>query len=182
MPKDVRVLERVMIFIDGSNLYHSLKSQFGHADLNFEAFCRKITGDRRLVRIYYYNAPVDQTKEAEHYQDQQRFFQELRRIPYMEVRLGRLIYRGWPAEPPYEKGIDVMMTTDILLHSFRETYDTMIMVGGDTDLADALQAVKDMGRHVEVALFGGPWTSQRLRDVADRVLKIDGNFLKGSWK
>ncbi|MDP2727494.1 MAG: NYN domain-containing protein [Dehalococcoidia bacterium] len=171
-----------MVFIDGSNLYHSLKGQFGHADLNFEAFCRKLTQDRRLVRIYYYNAPVDQTKEPEHYQDQQKFFQEMRRIPYLEVRLGRLIYRNWPTEPPYEKGIDVMMTTDILLHCFRNTYDTMIMVGGDTDLADALQAVKDMGKHVEVALFGSPWTSQRLRDVADKVTKVDGNFLKGCWK
>ena len=182
MPKGLDTRERVMIFIDGSNLYHSLKSQFGHADINFEAFCRKLTGDRNHVRSYYYNAPIDQTKEAEHYQDQQKFFQDMRRIPYLEVRLGRLVYRNWPSEPPYEKGIDVMMTTDILLLSFRDTFDTLIMVGGDTDLADALQAVKDMGRHVEVALFGAPWTSQRLRDVADRIIKIDGNFLRGAGK
>jgi uncharacterized LabA/DUF88 family protein len=171
-----------MIFIDGSNLYHSLKSRFGHVDLDFEVFCRKLTAGRRLVRIYYYNAPVDQAKEPERYQDQQKFFQEMKRIPYLELRLGRLIYRNWPSEPPYEKGIDVMLTTDILLHCFRGTYDTLVLVGGDTDMADALQAVKDMGRHVEVALFGGPWTSQMLRDVADRVIKVDGNYLKGCWK
>lgn len=182
MPRGVAARERVMIFIDGSNLYHSLKSQFGHTDLNFEAFCRKMIGDRNLVRIYYYNAPVDQTKETEHYQDQQKFFQEMRRIPYLELRLGRLVYRNWPSEPPYEKGIDVMMTTDILLLCFRDTYDTMVMVGGDTDLADALQAVKDMGKHVETALFGAPWTSQRLRDVADKIVRVDGNFLRGCWK
>ncbi len=182
MPRGAEARERVMVFVDGSNLYHSLKSQFGHADLNFETFCRKVTGDRNMVRAYYYNATVDQTKEPEHYQDQSKFFQDMRRIPYLEVRLGRLVYRNWPSEPPYEKGIDVMMTTDILLLCFRDTYDTLIMVGGDTDLADALQAVKDMGKHVEVALFGAPWTSQRLRDVADKVVKIDGNFLRGCWK
>ena len=57
-----------------------------------------------------------------------------------------------------------------------------MLVSGDNDFADALQAVKDTGRHVEVALFGDAWSSQRLRDPADKSVRIDKKFLVGCWK
>ena len=53
---------RVMVYIDGSNLYHSLRQLAGRTDVDFSKFSRKLVGaDRQLVRTYYYNAPVDQT-------------------------------------------------------------------------------------------------------------------------
>ena len=173
--------DRVMVFIDGSNLYHSLRDYFKRSDLDFEKFYHKLVGVRRLVRVYYYNAVVDQTKDAQQYANQQRFFDKMRRLPYLEIRLGRLIYRGWPTTPPYEKGIDIKLATDMLVHAFRENYDVAILVSGDTDFADALQAVKDQGKHVEVALFGGGSSSQHLRDVADKVIILDQNYLQGCW-
>lgn len=132
--------------------------------------------------MYYYNAPVDQAREPERYSSQQRFFASLRTVAYLEVRLGRLIYRNWPQEPPYEKGIDVKLTADMLSHCFRGICDTVVLVSGDTDFADALQAVKDNGQHVEVALVAKPGASYRLREVADRVIVLDGAFLQGCWK
>lgn len=173
--------DRVMIFIDGSNMYHSLKAQFSQTNVDFEKFCDKLVGGRTLVRVYYYNAPVDQTKEPPRYRDQQRFFQRMRRIPYLELRLGRLIYRNWPQEPPYEKGIDVKLATDLLTHCHRGNYDVVVLVSGDNDFADALQAVKDAGRHVEVALFGAAWASQHLRDVADKTITLDAAFITECW-
>jgi uncharacterized LabA/DUF88 family protein len=174
--------ERVTIYIDGSNLYHLLKNEFSRTDLDFEKFCNKLLGGRHLVRIYYYNVPLDQTKEPERYKEQQKFFLGMRRLPYLEMRLGRLIYRNWPNEPPYEKGIDVKLATDMLVHGFRGNYDVIILVSGDSDFADALQAIKDQARHVEVALFGPAWTSQHLRDVADKVITLDADFLSQCWK
>lgn len=172
---------RVMVFIDGSNLYHSLRNEFGRSDLDFERFCARLVGNRRLSRAYYYNAPIDQTKEPGRYREQQRFFDRMRRVSYLEVKLGRLVYRNWPAEPPYEKGIDIKLATDLLTHCFRDNYDVAVLVSGDTDFADALQAVKDCAKHIEVVLFGGPRTSRHLRDVADRVVDADEAFLADCW-
>ncbi len=175
-------MSKTIIFIDGSNLYHSLKGLNSRTDLNFESFCRKLCAGRSLVRIYYYNAPVDQTKEPIRYKDQQKFFSQMRRVPYLELKLGRLIYRGsYPSVPPYEKGVDVLMSTDMLVHAFRGTFDELILVSGDTDFSDALQAVKDFGKHVEVALFPPLWSSQRLRDVADKVIEVTPDFLSDCW-
>lgn len=174
--------ERVMAFIDGNNLYHALKDRFGRASIDFSKLCEKLVAGRRLVRAYYYNAPLDQTRDRQRYQEQQRFFRSIQRLPYIELRLGRLVYRGGPTEAPYEKGVDVLLTTDMLVHAFRGNYETAILVSGDTDYAAALQAVKDQGKHVEVALFGDPWSSQLLRNVADKTLEIDSDFLKACWR
>ena len=173
--------EKVNVYIDGSNLYHTLRGVANRTDVDFGKFTAKLVGSRRLVRAYYYNAPVDQTKEADHYRGQQQFFQALRTIDYFEVILGRLIYRNWPNERPYEKGIDIKIATDMLVHGHRDNYDVAVLVSGDTDFADAIQAVKDLGHHVEVALFNVSG-SQRLREVADRVVTIDDSFLSDCWR
>lgn len=173
--------DRVMVYIDGSNLYHSLKQTAGRTDLDFHKFAKRLVGDRQLVRTYYYNAPIDQMKEPQRYKDQQRFFQALRRIDYFEVRLGRLVYRGWPSVPPYEKGVDIRLGTDMLVHGVAQNYDVAVLVSGDTDFADAVQAVKDRGLHVEAALFS-PTGSQRLRDVVDKVVPVDMSFLNDCWR
>lgn len=174
--------ERVMIFIDGSNLYHSLKNHYNRADLDLGKFTRKLLLKRQLVRIYYYNASVGQKQEPEVYKQQQAFFASVNAVPYTELRLGRLVYTNqWPSVPPYEKGTDVQLATDMITHSYKNNYDVAILVAGDNDFAGAVQAVKDNGKHVEVALFGKPGTSQQLRDVADRVIIIDPRLLKECW-
>ena len=174
--------ERVMIFIDGSNLYHSLKNHFGRTDLDIGKFSQRLLARRRLTRIYYYNAKVGYKEEPERYKKQQAFFAGVNAIPYSELRLGRLVYNNWPNVPPYEKGTDVQLATDMLTHSFRDNYDVAILVAGDTDFVGALQAVKDTGKHVEVALFGRAGTSWQLRRVADKLIPINARLLKDCWK
>jgi len=159
--------DRLMIFIDGSNLYHSLKGHFRRTDIDMGKFANKILDKRRLIRIY---------------RDQQAFFASVSAIPYCELRLGRLVYINWPNAPPYEKGVDIQLTTDLLTHSYKNNYDVAILVAGDSDYVGALQAVKDNGKNIEVALFGKERTSRPLREVADRVITIDRRLLKGCWK
>ena len=174
--------DRVMIFIDGSNMYHSLKGHFKRTDIDIGKFCQKLLDKRRLIRVYYYNAEVGRREEPERYKDQQKFFAGVQAIPYTELRLGRLVYNNWPNSPPYEKGVDIQLATDMITHGFKNNYDVAILVAGDNDFVGALQAVKDNGKNVEVALFGKERTSVQLRNVADRVITIDGRFLRNCWK
>jgi len=174
--------DRVMIFIDGSNLYHSLKGFFKRTDVDMGRFCHKLLEKRRLIRIYYYNARVGRKEEPERYKHQQVFFDGITAIPYTELRLGRLVYTNWPSVPPYEKGVDIQLATDMITHSFKNNYDVAILVAGDNDYVGALQAVKDNGKNVEVGLFGKERTSMQLREVADRVITLNARLLKGCWK
>ena len=174
--------DRVMIFIDGSNLYHSLKNFFKRTDIDIGKLSRRLLDKRRLVRIYYYNAKVGLKEEPQRYRDQQAFFDSVSAIPYCELRLGRLVYINWPNTPPFEKGVDIQLATDMITHSLKNNYDVAVLVAGDNDYVGALQAVKDNGKNVEVALFGKERTSRQLRVAADKVITINGRFLRGCWK
>ena len=107
-------------------------------------------------------------QEPERYRHQQAFFVGVQAIPYTELRLAHLVYNSWLATPPYEKGIDIIFTTDLLMHSFKRNYDVAIQVNGDTDYVGVIQGIKNNGQNVEVALFGKESGSRPLRDVADR--------------
>ena len=174
--------ESVMVFIDGSNLYHSLKFHCGRTDLDIGKFCNKLLEKRRLTRIYYYNAKVGLKEEPDRYKQQQAFFTSVNAIPYTELRLGRLVYTNWPSVPPYEKGTDVQLAVDMMTHSFKNNYDVAILVAGDNDYVSAVQAVKDNGKHIEIALFGKEGTSRQLRTTADKIIAINKRYLKGCWK
>jgi uncharacterized LabA/DUF88 family protein len=169
--------DRVAIFIDGSNLYHALRANVGRYDLNFAEFTRKLCGTRRLFRTYYYNVLQDPTQRAEGYREQQEFLNALRDTPYLEVRLGGTkLAQGIPVE----KGVDVMLVTDLLHFAWNGLYDVAVLVSGDSDFAYALQAVKNMGKHVEVAYFESN-VSKDLLDVADNRHLLDRTLFKGLW-
>ena len=172
-----------MVFIDGSNMYHSLKAYFKRTDIDLACFTQKLLDKRRLVRMYYYNAVVGKQEEPERFKDQEKFFKSIAAIPYTELRLGRLVYTSqWPNSPPFEKGVDVQLATDMITHAFKNNYDVAVLVAGDNDFVGAIQSIKDNGKHVEVALFGQDSTSRLLRDVADRIITLDEKMMRGCWK
>ncbi len=170
-------MERVAIFIDGSNLYHALQSNFRRHDLNFAEFASKLCGSRRLFRIYYYNVRQDPELRPEGYREQQEFLDVLRRTSYLEVRLGSTkLAQG----VEIEKGVDVMLATDLLYFAWNDFYDIAVLVSGDADFAYAFQAVKNMGKHVEVAYFDNG-ISRELLNIADNRHQLDRNFFVGLW-
>ena len=168
---------RVAIFIDGSNLYHALHSTVGRHDLNFAQFTNKLCGSSRLLRTYYDNVRQDPTQRPDSYREQQEFLDILRKTPYLEVRLGSIkIAQGVAVE----KGVDIMLATDLLTFAWNDFYDVAVLVSGDSDFTYALQAVKNMGKHVEVAYFESG-VSKDLLDVADNRHLLDKSFFRDLW-
>lgn len=173
---------RVMIFIDGSNVYHSIRDLHHRTDIDYAKLANCLAEGRDLQRTYFYNAMVDQTVDPKGYQDQQRFIAALKTLPYFELRLGYLIYRGTPPRP-LEKGVDVRLAVDMLTRAYGDQFDVAVLVSADNDFAHLVQAVKDRGKHVEVALFDQRASSSRqLREAADRVIGIDAAYLGNCWR
>lgn len=169
---------RVAIFIDGSNLYHALRDNFSRMDLNFTDFTAKLCGGRPLFRTYYYNALQDPKDRPEGHREQQEFLDTLKKTPYLEVRLGGMkLSQGVPVE----KGIDIMLATDLLHFAWNNLYDVAVLVSGDGDFAYALQAAKNMGKHVEVAYFESN-ISKSMLDVADNRHLLNQDFFQGLWR
>lgn len=151
-------MERVAIFVDGSNFYHGLKEEFEIKDENaanvpaidFQKFTSFLCGGRKLINTYYYNAPLNQSdKDKESYKAQQRFFNSLKFVPDLVFVKGRLEKRTLRIAQKgigklfarenvtfyVEKGVDVNIAVDMLKLAFRSEYDTAILVSGDGDFA-----------------------------------------------
>jgi uncharacterized LabA/DUF88 family protein len=172
-----RSLKRVAIFIDGSNLYHSLDENCRRFDLDFAAFSAKLCDGRPHYRTYYYNVQRDPERNSQAYLDQQKFLGALYNTPYLEVRLGGYKLRG---DIAIEKGIDIMLATDLLRVAWSDLYDVAVVVSGDGDFAYAVQAVKDLGKHVEVAAFQAN-LSWELANVADDRLIFVPEYFEDLW-
>lgn len=164
MPKQ----ERVMVFIDGANVYNKLRDDIGGGHfrpIDFGLFGKLVAGaDRRLVKVYYYVSPVDQYTHPSEYSSQQQFFAELRKITYLEVRLGSLRPRTRSNTCPnckhrtvtnfrVEKGVDVHLAVDMLSCAFDDQYDCAVVVSEDADFAPAADEVRRYNKKVQCASF-----------------------------
>lgn len=183
-------MERVVIFIDGSNFYHGLKKHIAKTSLDFHRFSKLLSDNRELIRTYYYNTPVTQKQGLVQYAKQQKFFSKLYSTPYLTVKLGYFLEAERPTkitcqycskEGEYllknwiEKGVDTKIATDMLSMAYKNIYDTAILVSGDGDFASTIEAVKELGKHVEVAFCGSPY---HLKKVCDKFILLTKDFLK----
>lgn len=161
-------MDRVAVFIDGSNLYKGIISSLGiDYRLNFVEFVHSLAGERNLLRAYYYNAPLPNEDPAA--KAHQSFLNYLKRVPYVTVRLGRLERRG---ESFVEKGVDIQIAIDILRLAYADAYDVAVLVSGDGDFAEVLRVIQDMGKQAENTTFQ-VLSSYRLAQQADRYYALD---------
>ncbi len=164
-------MSRICVFIDGSNLYFALKRNNKMTRVDYYQFSLALCGDRRkLVRTFYYNAVFDATHFSDKAKSQQSFFDSLDRTPFLELRLGRIIQNREGHR--MEKGVDVRMAADMVYYAARDFYDTAIVVTEDQDFSPAMGLVKELGKHVELAVFPDAQSREMIR-AADKILNLD---------
>lgn len=151
--------QRVSVFIDVQNLYHSAKN-IHQARVNFREILRTAISGRRLIRSFAY---VVRTKTGE----EKPFFDALINLG-IETRIKDLQeYYGGLKKADWDVGIavDAIKTADMV--------DTVVLVSGDGDYVPLVEYLKNHGKRVEVLAFGKS-TSSRLREVADEFEDLDG--------
>lgn len=176
---------RVCVFIDGSNFYHACRENLGgRTDVNIGSFASFLVGTGRdLVRTYYYSCALPPDHEEIARKAQQRFFTALQRVPYTELRLGKLVKRETSCaacgtrERHQEKGVDMRIGVDMLPAASKNLYEVAILVSGDGDLVEAVKAVKDLGKHVELATFP-KGRSDELAAAADVITQLTPSEMK----
>jgi len=168
--------DRAIIFIDGSNLYHILKNMFGSSktlmDFNFEKFVSHITQGKKLIRTYYYSAPLDKKKDEDTYAKQQKFFEKLKKLPDFELILCRMQKSVKDGTTIYQvKEDDIHIAVDMVKFAYNNTYDTAILISSDGDFVPAIEAVKEKGKKVENIGFENKF-SWHLKQKSDRFKQL----------
>ena len=150
--------QRVAVFIDVQNMYHSARNLF-NARVNFKEVVRAAVAGRKLIRSFAY---VVKTKTGE----EKPFFEALIKEG-IETRVKDLQeFYGGAKKADWDVGmaIDAVRTADIV--------DTIVIVSGDGDFIPLVEYLKGRGRRVEVAAFGRT-TSQKIKEAADDFLDIE---------
>jgi uncharacterized LabA/DUF88 family protein len=132
-----------------------------------------------LVRAYYYDADVDirdsrersKESEAKHDEIDQRL-SRIKQEDFYQVRLGRLKSTKGRYK---QKGVDVLLATDMVVKAYQGEYDTAVVLTGDDDLVDAIEAIKHIGKTV-YGIFFVEHCSQTLRDSFDVKIPMPSKF------
>jgi len=145
--------ERVSIFIDGSNLYNSLKAI--KEKIDFEKLISSLTGKRKLITAFYYIASLDINHNKDKYWEHQRFLENLRKIPNFKVVLCRMKkHKKNKKDFDFEvKGDDVCLTIDLISGAYENLYDTAVIISGDEDFVPAVKKIQTLGKKAEDAYF-----------------------------
>jgi uncharacterized LabA/DUF88 family protein len=173
-------MDRVCVFIDGSNFYFALKRNNHPTRVDYHELSKALAGpDRQLIRTYYFNSTYDQTLSPEQWKIQQPFLDSLNSTPYLELRLGKILplrEGGFK-----EKGTDVLLAADLIYGAGRNFYDTAVVLTENTDFAPVLSQVRELGKHLELCLFPDHQPKE-LPGAVDRVVPIEEVLEKFSSK
>lgn len=151
--------QRVAVFIDTQNLYHSAKNLY-KAKVNFENVLNDSVAERILIRAMAYVVTTESGEE-------QGFFDALAKIGIEAKTKDLQVFLGGAKKADW----DVGMAIDAI--KMAPKLDTVIIASGDGDFVPLVEYLKTKeGCQVEVITFGRSCSSM-LVDVADDFIDMD---------
>lgn len=151
--------QRVGVFIDTQNLYHSAKNLY-RARVNFGNVLKDAVADRRLVRARAYSVTTESGEEK-------GFFDALAKVGIEMITKDLQIFYGGAKKADWDVGLAV----DAIIAAPK--LDTVILVTGDGDFIPLVKYLQiHSGCQVEVVSFGRS-TSGKLKEAADDFLDLD---------
>ncbi len=153
--------QRVGIFIDTQNLYHSAKNLY-HGRVNFGAIMKDSVAGRALIRAVAY---VISTESG----DENNFFDALGKLGIEAKTKNLQIFTGGAKKADWDVGLAV----DAI--KLAPKLDTVIIASGDGDFCPLVEYLQtNEGCQVEVIAFGKS-SSSKLREVADDFIDMCDN-------
>ena len=153
--------QRIGIFIDTQNFYHSAKNLY-RARVNFAQIMKDAIAGRALVRAVAYVITTESGEEK-------GFFEALEKLGIETKTKNLQVFAGGAKKADWDVGLAV----DAI--KMAPKLDTVIIASGDGDFVPLLEYLKmNEGCQVEVISFGKS-TSQKLIEAADDFLDLSEN-------
>jgi len=145
--------QRVGVFVDVQNMYHSAKNLY-KARANFKAILEEAVGERKLIRAMAYVIRTETGEES-------AFFEALAKAGYEIKEKDLQIFAGGIKKADWDVGIAmdcVKLSTSL---------DAVVLVSGDGDFIPMIEFLQqNRGLQMEVMAFGRSCSS-RLKEEAD---------------
>lgn len=149
--------QRVGVFIDTQNLYHSARNLY-QSRVNFSAVIKEAVAGRQLIRAVAYVITTESGEEK-------NFFDALEKMGIETKTKDLQIFFGGVKKADWDVGLAV---DTIRLAS---KVDAVVIVSGDGDFVPLVEYLKYLGVQVEVISFGKS-TSAKLKEVTDDFVDL----------
>jgi len=146
--------QRIGVFIDTQNLYHSAKNLY-RAKVNFKQVMEDAVAGRALIRAIAYVI----TTESE---DEKNFFEALEKLGIETKTKDLQIFFGGAKKADWDVGIAV----DAI--KLAPKLDTIVLISGDGDFIPLVEYLRtNEGCQIEVMAFGKSSSSKLIETVDD---------------
>jgi len=153
--------QRVAVFIDTANLYHSAKNLYKRK-VNFGAVIKDAIAGRKLVRAIAYVITSEGGEEK-------NFFDALTKLGIETKTKDLQVFAGGAKKGDW----DVGLTVDAM--KMAPKLDAIILVAGDGDFIPLVEYLQNSsGVQVEIVSFGKS-SSMKLKEKADDFLDLSAN-------
>ncbi len=143
MAKKVFEMDRIIIFIDNSNIFKGFRKYNIKAD--YEKLKNIITKGRKLQGIFLYEGVVYPMSP-----EKKKWYEELsNRSGYMiKASFNKIAFKD-----AIEKKVDIKIAIDIISLAHENAYDTAVLVSGDGDFLPVVKKVKELNKNLELWAF-----------------------------
>jgi len=174
-------LDKAAVFIDGG-YFKKVRENFGDPKVDFlrvsEDLCKRCSCER--FRTYIYDcAPYQSNPPTQNERDKTQkfnvFYTTIKRLPSFEFRLGKLQKINKPdgSVTVQQKGVDILLTIDLVKLAATKTIQKAILITGDSDFVPAVKEAREL---TKMTLFfnKGPKTglSDDLRMAVDECYEL----------
>lgn len=197
-------LPKACLFIDGSNFYHALKQSGFYDQSRYGDFYTELTKRFDIQKTFYYDAIKNRMLEPQAYARQQGFHARLEKeIPNVTIRSRKLRYvanhqnvenarqdadfcaacapkldvflhEAGLVKLTKEKGIDILLVSDMVKGAFQERYQTALLATGDADFVPAVELVQSLKKEViNLHFYAG--SASELRSACNQHLLIEAD-------
>ncbi len=158
-PNQPQKKDRVAIFIDGANIYHSA-TQLGLEPPDYADFLTFLKRQSSSSQTFFYTG-IDSSNLH-----QKRLLLRLKHLD-CQIVSKEVIKR---ADGSCKANLDIELALDLV--ELADTYDTAILVSGDGDFIPAIERVQRLGKRVEVVGYRAT-TSKKLIELADDYFDLE---------
>lgn len=188
--------KKAILFIDGSNFYHALKQNKSLDLFSYSDFYVELSKTFDIIGVNYYDAIKSSSLEPVNYSKQQAFHARLgkeipnlvtraRKLKYLNVdervekakssaafcdnckpKVQKFLTQAGLVKLSKEKGIDIMLVTDLVKGAFQERFEVALLATGDADFVPAVELAQALKKEViNLHFYAG--SSSELRNACN---------------
>jgi len=160
-----RLIEKekwLLDFVSQQKLSYELRIKVNH---HIEDIKKELEEKRKAYFSYI-------LKQERNFEGQRKLFEEIKKDKIIEIKSLPLKQKDGEV---YQKGVDVLIATDLINLAHTNHYDLAIVLSGDTDLIEAIRLIRKMGKKVIIVSYHTP-RNPEMSNISD-LMTAGNHFL-----